>query len=64
MDFMPDVTLRHGDIIEGRGWSVECVYTPGHTSNHMCFQLREEQTLFTGGSCHGLVNQRDRTTRR
>jgi glyoxylase-like metal-dependent hydrolase (beta-lactamase superfamily II) len=48
LDFVPTVHVRHGDILEGDGWSVECVYTPGHTSNHMCYALREERTLFTG----------------
>jgi glyoxylase-like metal-dependent hydrolase (beta-lactamase superfamily II) len=24
------------------------VHTPGHASNHLCFYLEEEQTLFTG----------------
>ena len=48
MDFVPDVEIRHGDIIEGDGWTVECVHTPGHTSNHICFALREENALFTG----------------
>lgn len=47
-DFRPDHEVRHGDRIEGDGWSVECVFTPGHTSNHMCYQLREEKALFTG----------------
>ena len=47
-DFNPDVAVTHGQIINGGDWSVECVYTPGHTSNHMCYQLREERTLFTG----------------
>src|SRR5690606_33158084 len=28
MEFVPDVEVRHGDIIEGDGWTVECVYTP------------------------------------
>jgi glyoxylase-like metal-dependent hydrolase (beta-lactamase superfamily II) len=46
--FKPDVEVRHGDIIDGGDWQVECVYTPGHTSNHMCFQLRNEKALFTG----------------
>ncbi|HSG91572.1 MAG TPA: MBL fold metallo-hydrolase [Pseudomonadales bacterium] len=46
--FVPDHEVRHGEIIEGDDWSVECVYTPGHTSNHTCFQLREERALFTG----------------
>lgn len=47
-DFQPTVRVRHGEVIAADGWSVECVYTPGHTSNHTCFALREERTLFTG----------------
>ena len=53
MDFRPDHEVRHGDVIEGGDWSVECVYTPGHTSNHMCFQLREQRALFTGDHVMG-----------
>jgi glyoxylase-like metal-dependent hydrolase (beta-lactamase superfamily II) len=53
MDFVPDVELRHGDIIEGDGWTIQCVYTPGHTSNHMCFALLEEKALFTGDHVMG-----------
>lgn len=47
-DFAPDHRVAHGDVIDGDGWSVECVFTPGHTSNHTCYQLREERALFTG----------------
>jgi glyoxylase-like metal-dependent hydrolase (beta-lactamase superfamily II) len=53
MEFTPDVKLRHGDVLRGEGWTIECVYTPGHTSNHMCFALREEKTLFTGDHVMG-----------
>lgn len=53
MEFEPDVSVRHGDIIEGDGWTIECVYTPGHTSNHMCYALREESALFTGDHVMG-----------
>ena len=53
MDFDPDHLVRHGDIIEGGDWSVECVYTPGHTSNHMCFALREHKALFSGDHVMG-----------
>ena len=53
MDFLPDVEVRDGDVIEGDGWSVECVYTPGHTSNHICYQLREEKALFPGDHVMG-----------
>jgi len=53
MDFVPDVEVRHGDIIEGNGWTMECVHTPGHTSNHICFALKEENALFTGDHVMG-----------
>ena len=52
-DFVPDVAVGHGDMIEGDGWTMECVYTPGHTSNHMCFALKEEKVLFTGDHVMG-----------
>ncbi len=53
MAFTPDVLVGHGDVIEGDDWSVECVYTPGHTSNHMCYALRESRALFTGDHVMG-----------
>ncbi len=48
MQFAEDVTVRHGDVIEGQDWTLEAVFTPGHTSNHMAFALREENALFSG----------------
>lgn len=53
MDFVPDVKINDGDIIEGDGWTMEAVHTPGHLSNHICFGLREEKTLFTGDHVMG-----------
>ena len=47
-DFMPDVSLSDGDTVEGHGWALEAVFTPGHMSNHMSFCLREEKALFAG----------------
>ena len=50
-DFAPDVTLAHGDVIEGDGWGFETVLTPGHTANHAAFALRSGRaanTLFVG----------------
>ena len=52
-EFVPDVEVRDGDVVQGEGWSVECVHTPGHTSNHICFRLREEGTLFSGDHVMG-----------
>ena len=52
-DFMPDVLLKDGDVVRGRDWTVEAVHTPGHTSNHLCFALKEENTLFSGDHVMG-----------
>lgn len=46
--FVPDIEVSQGDIVNGEGWSFECVHTPGHTSNHVCYQLREQKVLFCG----------------
>jgi len=53
LSFKPDVEIRCGDVIEGNGWTIEAIHTPGHTSNHMCFHLREENTLFSGDHIMG-----------
>ncbi|OUV12119.1 MAG: MBL fold metallo-hydrolase [Alphaproteobacteria bacterium TMED87] len=52
-EFTPDVTLRHGDLIEGDGWTLEALHTPGHTSNHMCYALHEDNAIFTGDHVMG-----------
>jgi glyoxylase-like metal-dependent hydrolase (beta-lactamase superfamily II) len=53
MAFAPDVRVRDGEVIAGNGFTFECVHTPGHTSNHMCFALKEEKALFTGDHVMG-----------
>ncbi|WP_373087541.1 MBL fold metallo-hydrolase [Sneathiella sp.] len=53
MAFVPDVALEDGDVILGNGWTVDVIHTPGHLSNHLCFGLREEKTLFTGDHVMG-----------
>jgi glyoxylase-like metal-dependent hydrolase (beta-lactamase superfamily II) len=52
-DFRPDVAMRDGDTVSGPDWSLSAVATPGHTSNHLCFALREEKVLFTGDHVMG-----------
>ena len=47
-DFVPDVYLKDGEVVEGDGWAVEAVTTPGHTANHMAFALKGESKLFVG----------------
>ncbi len=51
--FVPDVAMREGDAVEGPGWRLGAVHTPGHTSNHLCFALAEERALFSGDHVMG-----------
>ena len=51
--YVPDDALRDGALIEGEGWTLEALHTPGHTSNHVCYALREAKALFTGDHVMG-----------
>ncbi len=53
MEFIPDVRLKDGEIIKGDNWTINCIHTPGHTSNHLCFHLIEENVLFPGDHVMG-----------
>lgn len=52
-DYAPDRVLSNGEKLDGSGWTLEAVATPGHTSNHLCFALPEAQALFTGDHVMG-----------
>lgn len=52
-DFRPDIVVRHGDVIEGDGWRLEAVATPGHTANHMAFAWPERKFNFVGDHVMG-----------
>jgi glyoxylase-like metal-dependent hydrolase (beta-lactamase superfamily II) len=51
--FVPDHLLADGDIVEGPGWRLEALHTPGHASNHLCFALAQERALFSGDHVMG-----------
>jgi glyoxylase-like metal-dependent hydrolase (beta-lactamase superfamily II) len=52
-DYAPDRVLAHGQAVEGPGWRLEAVATPGHTSNHLCFAVAGTGALFTGDHVMG-----------
>lgn len=52
-DYRPDRVLSDGEQLEGEGWTLETLATPGHTSNHLCFALSEAGILFTGDHVMG-----------
>jgi glyoxylase-like metal-dependent hydrolase (beta-lactamase superfamily II) len=48
LDFRPDITLADGEIMNGKGWTLQAVATPGHTANHMAYAFKEADLLFAG----------------
>lgn len=47
--FEPDVTLEGGErVVLDDSITLRAIHTPGHASNHLCYLLEEEETLFTG----------------
>jgi glyoxylase-like metal-dependent hydrolase (beta-lactamase superfamily II) len=48
MEFRPDHVLADGDVVDGAGWSLEAITTPGHCANHMAFALKGTDMLFVG----------------
>jgi glyoxylase-like metal-dependent hydrolase (beta-lactamase superfamily II) len=51
--FRPDIVVADGQRVSGEGWTLEAVATPGHASNHVCYALLEENTLFSGDHVMG-----------
>ncbi|WP_338643508.1 MBL fold metallo-hydrolase [Novosphingobium olei] len=51
--YQPDRVLADGERLEGKGWTIEAVATPGHTSNHLCYGVVESGALFTGDHVMG-----------
>ncbi|MCZ8543086.1 MBL fold metallo-hydrolase [Mesorhizobium qingshengii] len=45
--FAPDIALPDGGLVDGDGWSIRAVLTPGHTVNHAAFALEGTGILFS-----------------
>lgn len=51
--YAPDRVLTDGEWIEVDGRRLTAVFTPGHTSNHLCFADEASGALFTGDHVMG-----------
>jgi len=51
--YRPHRVLGDGETIDGPGWTLAAVATPGHTSNHLCYALEGSGALFTGDHVMG-----------
>ncbi|TDX28179.1 MBL fold metallo-hydrolase [Rhodovulum visakhapatnamense] len=58
--FAPDETLADGARIEGEGWTLTALHTPGHMGNHLCFAWSglgpDAGALFTGDHVMGWAS--------
>ena len=52
-DFDPPNKVVDGEIIKGLDWNLECIHTPGHTSNHICYSVLGSGAVFTGDHIMG-----------
>ena len=47
LDFAPDIAATDGSVIDGDGWALRTIHTPGHAANHAVFALEGTGTLFS-----------------
>lgn len=46
-DFVPDLVMADGQLVDGDGWRLRTVLTPGHAANHAAFALEGTGILFS-----------------
>jgi len=46
-EFRPDMMLADGQVIDGEGWRLRAILTPGHAANHTVFALEGTGILFS-----------------
>jgi len=52
-DFRPDQRLAEGEAVEGDGWRLTALFTPGHCGNHLAFALDGAGVLFSADHVMG-----------
>jgi len=45
--FRPDIKLADNEVIEGDGWAMRAIHTPGHAANHSAFALEGTGVTFS-----------------
>lgn len=53
MGFKPNIEVIDGEVINCDNFTLEAVFTPGHTANHVCYALPHENAFFSGDHIMG-----------
>ncbi len=48
LDFKPDLVLADGGRLQGDGFALTALHTPGHAPDHLCFALEGTTLMFSG----------------
>ncbi len=51
--FSPDRAIVDQEVVEGDGWALRAVFTPGHAANHMAYALERTGILFSADHVMG-----------
>ncbi|MFU1476990.1 MBL fold metallo-hydrolase [Roseovarius sp. C7] len=52
--FTPDILLPDNGVLEGDGWQLTALWTPGHLGNHLCFVWQD--SIFCGDLVMGWAS--------
>jgi glyoxylase-like metal-dependent hydrolase (beta-lactamase superfamily II) len=52
--FIPDVSVADSEVVQGDGWQLRALWTPGHFGNHLSFEW--EDAVFTGDLVMGWAS--------
>ena len=53
-DFVPDIALADGAVVNGQGWQLDVIHTPGHIGNHI--SLGWNEACFTADHVMGWAS--------
>ena len=51
--FRPDVAVPDGGVVDGEGWRLTALHTPGHCANPLCFAMDGNGVLFSADHVMG-----------
>ncbi len=48
VSFLPDIVLRDESVLDGDGWRMRALFTPGHAPDHLCLAIEGTGVVLSG----------------